>query len=243
MIYIQKDKHKDIPHHFDVACAMYGAIDTGQDYRLVTHEDMLSGKFNNLVTPNNLFVGSVEFMNNVFEITGVKDPRVPMNSNRTHWVETLGEIKRLAKLGNKYFIKPFDIKLFTGFVIDQMQYSSIANIPDETEVMVYEPFKHRIESEWRCYINNHKVEYIANYAGDLYTTISGSYLDGVISENKNTFPCAYTIDIGVLSNGENVVIEYNDMWAIGNYGLPNDIYLHMLKNRYFEILNLKSWKN
>lgn len=45
------------------------------------------------------------------------------------------------------FIKPFDIKLFTGFVIDQMQHTSIQGIPDETEVMAYDVFKHPIESE------------------------------------------------------------------------------------------------
>jgi hypothetical protein len=35
---------------------------------------------------------------------------------------------------------------------------------------------------------------------------------------------------------ENVIIEYNDMWAIGNYGMPNDLYLQLLKDRYFEIV-------
>ena len=49
----------------------------------------------------------------------------------------------------------------------------------------------------------------------------------------------YTVDIGILENDENVVIEFNDMWAIGNYGIPNDIYLRALKGRYFEIINNK----
>ena len=39
MIYIQKNEH-DIPHHFDCACAMYGAIELGLDYKLVSFEEV-----------------------------------------------------------------------------------------------------------------------------------------------------------------------------------------------------------
>ena len=232
MIYLQKDKYKDIPHHFDVACAMYGAMDLGLEYRLIRYEDIAA----NLITPNNLFVGSVEFMKAVFNRIGLNDVRLPENSNREYKVERLGVVKQMAKDGVKMFIKPFDIKLFTGFVIDKMQYTSISNIPDDTLVMVYKPFEYPIESEWRCYIHNNKVEYISNYSGDFYVSIDSPYLDNVINQNKGKFPVAYTIDIGVLSNGENVVIEYNDMWAIGNYGVPNDVYVRMLRDRYFQVI-------
>jgi hypothetical protein len=54
---------------------------------------------------------------------------------------------------------------------------------------------------------------------------------------------AYTIDVGILSSipfgsseRENVIIEFNDMWAIGNYGMENKRYLRMLVDRYFEII-------
>lgn len=125
---------------------MYGAIETGQDYRLTTYAEVASGKFD-LLLRKHLFVVSVEFMRLVFKRIGLEDVRLPSNSNRTHQVISLGEAKRRAKLGEKMFIKPFDIKLFTGFVIDQMQHTSIQGIPDETEVMAYDVFKHPIESE------------------------------------------------------------------------------------------------
>lgn len=80
------------------------------------------------------------------------------------------------------------------------------------------------------------MEYVGNYSGDLFVNIDGAYLNSVIRENRSTFPSAYTIDIGILSSGENVVIEFNDMWAIGNYGMPNDMYLRVLRERYFEIV-------
>ena len=235
MIYIQSNTDRNRPHHFDVASAMFGAIETGQDYRLTTFEEVQSGKFN-LLIKNNLFVGSVEFMKEVFSKVGKEDVRVPENSNRDCKVMTLGEAKLISKSGKNIFIKPFDIKLFTGFVLDQMIHMSISDIPDETMVMVYEVFKSPIKSEFRCYIHRNRVEDIRNYSGDLFCCPNEEYLNSIVESNKNKFPIAYTIDIGILESGENVVIEYNDMWAIGNYGMPNDLYLRLLKDRYFEVV-------
>ena len=68
------------------------------------------------------------------------------------------------------------------------------------------------------------------------------FLEKVLKENEGKFPIAYTIDIGILGCYQfcdNVVVEYNDMWAIGNYGMPNDLYLRLLRDRYFEIVSTK----
>jgi hypothetical protein len=234
MIYIQSNIEKTRPHHFDVASAMFGAIEIGQDYRLTTFEEVQSGKFNTLVK-NNLFVGSVEFMKEVFSKIGKENVRVPKNSNREHKVMTLGDAKKIAKSGQSIFIKPFDIKLFTGFILDQMVHTSISDVPDDTNVMVYDVFSSKIKSEFRCYIHNNRVVDVRNYSGDLFCCPNEEYLKGIIDINKD-FPISYTIDIGVLENGDNVVIEYNDMWAIGNYGIPNELYLRLLRDRYFEIV-------
>lgn len=234
MIYIQSNIEKTRPHHFDVASAMFGSIEIGQDYRLTTFEEVQSGKFNMLIK-NNLFVGSVEFMKEVFSKIGKENVRVPKNSNREHKVMTLGDAKKISKSGQSIFIKPFDIKLFTGFILDQMIHTSISDVPDDTEVMVYDVFLSKIKSEFRCYIHNNRVVDVRNYSGDLFCSPNEDYLNGIIGINKE-FPVSYTIDIGILEDGENVVIEYNDMWAIGNYGMSNDLYLRLLRDRYFQIV-------
>lgn len=235
MIYIQSDNERKLPHHFDCACGLYGALNHGEDIRLTTFDEVQSGKFNNLIR-SNLFIGSVEFMKEVFSKIGKDDVRVPENSNREYKAMSLGGAKDIAKSGKNIFIKPFDIKLFTGFVLDQMTNYSIKGVPDSTQVMVYDVFPSPIKSEWRCYIGRDRVVDIRNYSGDMFTTPDREYLESVINSNKNKFPIAYTIDIGILENGQNVVIEYNDMWAIGNYGIDNYEYFSLLKSRYFEIV-------
>jgi hypothetical protein len=239
MIYIQSNDERTLAHHFDCSCALYGAIENGLNYRLTTFDEVQSGKFDLLIR-NNLFVGSTEFMREVFKRVGLNDVRVPRNSNRIHRVDTLGEIKKSAQLGNKHFIKPMDIKLFTGFVIDQMQYTSIQGLPDDTPVMVYDVFEEPLDSEWRVYINNHRMADSRNYSGDFTIQPNYDYVQSIIEENKKDFPASYTMDIGILSTGENVVVEFNDMWAIGNYGIDNTLYLRLLKSRYFEVMS-DSW--
>jgi len=55
MVYIQSNIDRNLAHHFDCSCALYGAIDSGLDYRLTSFEEVKSGKFDNLIK-NNLFV-------------------------------------------------------------------------------------------------------------------------------------------------------------------------------------------
>lgn len=234
MIYLQSDDNKEMPHHFDVACAQFGAIDNAIPYKYVTYDEIASGKFDNLIRTN-LFVGSVEFLREVFSRIN-KTPRVPINSNRNEKIMTLESAKRRAENGEVIFIKPYELKLFTGFVLDKDFISSLNPYPDDTKVIVSEPFKYEIVSEWRVYIHMNRIFDSRNYSGDLFQIPSESYINELIDMYKDSFPTAYTIDIGILENGENVVVEFNDMWAIGNYGMDNSDYLRLLKQRYFEIV-------
>jgi len=235
MIYIQSDNERKLPHHFDCACALYGAIDNVMDYRLTTFDEVASGKFDTLIQ-RNLFVGSTEFMREVFKRIKLEDVRLPKNSNRDCTLMTLEEAHKIISNGGKLFIKPVEIKLFTGLILDGMQYSCLSSLPPDTKVMAYEVFKSRVESEWRIYVRDNEMIDAKNYCGDWTISPNYDYVRSVIVENKFSFPCAYTIDIGILENKENVVVEFNDMWAIGNYGIPNDIYLRALKKRYFQII-------
>ena len=235
MVYIQSNIDRNLAHHFDCSCALYGAIDSGLDYRLTSFEEVKSGKFDNLIK-NNLFVGSVEFMREVFNRVGITNVRVPNNSNREHELLTLKEAHIRVSKGESLFIKPYEIKLFTGLVLDGSKYSCLETIPDETKVMVYQPFTSEIISEWRIYIYNGIIEDARNYSGDFMVIPKKEYIESVLLNDCKGFPIAYTIDVAVLDNDKLEVVEFNDMWAIGNYGIPNDIYLKLLKRRYFEII-------
>jgi len=234
MVYIQSDSARTYPHHFDAACAMYGAWDNAQDIRLTSLEEIQTGKFDALIKQH-LFCGSVEFMTEVWKRIG-KNPMVPKNSNRPERITPLKNFRSEIESGQKFFGKPAENKLFTGMVFDTMTISSLKDLPDETEIIMTAPFESKIQSEWRCYIHLNKILDIRNYSGDQWILPNKEYVESILKENFDTFPDAYTIDIGILENGNNVVIEFNDGWSSGNYGIDNSDYYKYLRARYFQIV-------
>jgi hypothetical protein len=245
MIYIQSNSERTLPHHFDAACALYGAMDTAQDYRLTTFEEVESGKYDKLI-PLNLFVGSVEFMREVFKRVG-KTPQPIINSDRKHWVASLDDVRQFVENGDTWFIKPFQQKLFSGLVVDKYSISSLKEFSDDLQVMVYDVLP-KIVSEWRVYVLNNKIEDIRNYGGNFMVFPDIDFIKYKIKNHYQDLPFTYVMDVGVCLNDDpysttpnsdktkNVIIEFNDMYAIGNYGVPNDLYVRMLRTRYFEII-------
>jgi hypothetical protein len=235
-VYIQAN-NDNLPHHFDAACALYGAIDLGLDHKLITYDCL--DTINPELFRNNLFVGSVEFMRKIFDKLG-KSPRVPDNSNREEEFIKLSEVKTRIENGETLFVKPKQIKLFTGMVVNKQFIFSLNPYPDDTDVIVSKPFESEIVSEWRCYVRKNiigdPIVDIRCYSGDPFIIPKKEFILELFNQNILKYPKAYTIDVAILENGENTVVEYNDMWAIGNYGIENEKYVSLLKERYFEII-------
>lgn len=234
MVYIQSDSDRKLPHHFDAACALYGALDNAQDVRLTSLEEVKSGKFDALIKQH-LFCGSVEFMTEVFKRVG-KSPKLPKNSNRMEEVTTLGRARHTVDIVGPLFIKPVQNKLFSGAVYDKMFIGSLKDFPDETEVIITQSFGQHILTEWRCYVMYNTIIDVRNYSGDFWELPNWDYAESIVKENSTTFPDAYVMDVGVLKDGKNVVIEFNDGWATGNYGIDNSYYYKYLRTRYFQIM-------
>jgi hypothetical protein len=237
MVYIQSDSERKLPHHFDAACALYGALDNGQNIRLTSIEEIQSGKFDPLIRKH-LFAGSVEFMQEVFNRINISVPAMAPSQSFT--LSTIREVREQILNGKKLFIKPTKIKLFSGMIYDLMTLSNLNPYPEDTDVFVIEPFKHKIISEWRCYVKGKTIIDSRNYSGDFKISPKYNWVENILKTLDN-YPSTYTIDIGILENDENVVIEFNDMWAIGNYGIDNIDYYKLLRERYFEIMNDKKY--
>lgn len=239
MIYIQSDG--GIPYSFDSACAMYAAIAKQTQYELIRHDattnlpnEMILKKIAN-DAKTNLFIGTVEFLTPIFKELGV-NPRCPLNSNRAEENILIGEARERIRAGEELFVKPYEIKQFTGMVLDKRYVGYLRDYPDHTKVIVTKPFDSEIVSEWRCYVHGETIIGIGNYAGDEFIIPNKRYVEDTIRSAAKNFPIAYTIDVGVLKDGRNVVVEFNDMWAIGNYGLSNTLYLNLLQARWREIM-------
>jgi hypothetical protein len=236
MIYVQSNKEKTLPHHFDAACALYGAIDNGVDYRLTSFEEVESGKFDNLLKTQ-LFVGSVEFMREVFKRAN-RTPKPILNTDRDNTIMSVDTLREEIENGKTYFVKPLQQKLFSGLVVDKYSISSLREIPSDTVVLAYDVI-YDIISEWRLYVHNYSIVDARNYSGGFKIMPDFGYATNVLNNLKHTLPRTFVMDIGVAADGVrdlNFVVEFNDMYAIGNYGIENSLYYRMLSDRYFDIM-------
>lgn len=213
-----------------------------RDYDIIPFEnkDVMMGKLNKHAREHP-FVGSLNTMGVLFKkILRYPDeinfPRSVLNSeliSRNIYQTSLKEFKNQFRIDDKpKFIKSVKPKLIHGREISS--YFDFHMIyADDCQIWVSDPLD--IISEYRCHIHNRKLVYCSNYDGDFRVSPDFSYIDKLIQSYDNP-PLAYTIDVAVLADGTTTVVEFNDYWAIGSYGLDSIKYSQMLSDRYSEII-------
>lgn len=198
---------------------------------------------------DDILVGSVEATKAFWDSLGFKVPNYigyPESLNefygRKIGKSSIGEIK--AK-DLPIFIKPLSgVKEFTGFVLEKsntlknigMYYSQITS-----DTLVYTSEVIDIVSEYRVFVHKNEIVGIKHYAGDFLTFPRHSSIYKMIDYYKDEAPISYTLDVGIVTNidiEKTILIEINDFWAIGGYGLDGKTYARMLIDRFQEIKRL-----
>jgi hypothetical protein len=144
---------------------------------------------------------------------------------------TLGDVRR--KL-DPFFFKPVEEKLFTGFVWrsamgDQIR---VASLPDETEVWVSDEVE--FVSEYRCFVQDDELVGVRHYKGDAFVAPKKALVLEAIQAFQSG-PRAYSLDFGVTDSGETKLVEVNDAYALGHYGLPSITYARLIDARWEEL--------
>lgn len=194
---------------------------------------------------NNPFVGSIDVMSMLFKNIGkyptpIDFPESIISSgllNRKIATMKLHDFVDVFKISQKpMFVKPVQTKLFDGALISKDEHLSYLKL-ENCDVLVCDPIE--ILSEHRVYIHNKKAIYSCNYSGDFRINPNFEYVDKLNEEYKEQ-PISYTIDVAVLKDSSMTVIEFNDFWAIGSYGLYCINYAQMLLDRYCEIVSIEA---
>jgi hypothetical protein len=90
-------------------------------------------------------------------------------------------------------------------------------------------------SEYRGYVINGKLVGIKHYQGDFRVFPDIDIVDCAVTAYTSA-PAGYSIDFGVTSDGRTLLIECNDGWSLGNYGLDDSTYSTLLATRWLELL-------
>ncbi len=111
------------------------------------------------------------------------------------------------------------------------------------EVIVSEPID--IKAEWRCFILYDRIIDVRPY-GSISDSEYKGYLfhyDPVVLQKMigafvswNQRPAACSMDICVTADGRTLLVEINDAYSLGCYGLPGILYAKMISARWSQLL-------
>jgi hypothetical protein len=223
----------------DCAIAYCGLEELDADVTIKNNWLVLSDKNFRYYT---VCIGGVTSCRSALYKMGVKDYDIPCYPKElkvfmNREVEEI-YLKDLLKNINKSkprFIKPVKPKRFSAFATPNKK-ALDALYPVDPDESVYSVEVVKFCSEWRAYIKNGEIVKICNYSGNPLVFPNIYIIKTMISAWKG--PCCYAIDVGVIG-GETRLVEVNDFYSIGNYGLEPTEYVEMLILRWGELTKQK----
>lgn len=237
----------EIPHSHNMANAMYGFRELGAEiipYRTID-------EIYEQVAAEDIVLDYIDQCNSIFEKFG-KKPHIddyPENFQqflgRKVWKDTIDSISSCEeKWSAGYFVKPVRSKVFTGKIISRIKdLIGCGNCRENYEVLVSE--KLNIKAEWRCFILYDEIIDVRPY-GMLINPMRKSHLyhydtsvlQEMLMEFKNieNRPMACSMDICVTDDGRTLLMEFNDAYSLGYYGLAPILYAKLISARWSQIL-------
>jgi hypothetical protein len=134
-------------------------------------------------------------------------------------------------------IKPRDRqKLFKGVVVESFRdLMPSSGVPDDEPVLAQETVE--FDSEWRATILRGEIVNVAHYKGDPLLFPDTVILQSALARFIDR-PRAFGMDWGVTSDRRTLLVEVNDGFALGNYGVPGHLYTAVIETRWRELIGL-----
>lgn len=239
-VYIPKNIKNDEIFNINFYIAYDGFKELGAEIIFYTNvKEIIDNK------PEDIIVGGIQEVRCILNKLGKEYPTLeypesiskPEYLGRHIWKDVLGSIMTNKDKWN-VFIKPVEGgKLFTGAVIKEPKdFIACVGAKETTEVWCSDIVN--FVSEYRCFIRYGEILDIKNYKGDYFVTPDKKVLESIIDDYVDA-PNAYTIDLGVTDKGETLLIEVNEGYSIGAYGLNSLKYAKLLATRWAELTNTK----
>lgn len=240
----------EIPHCCNMANAMYGFREMGAEIIPYHSIDDIYDK----VQREDIVLDYIDQCNEIFKKFGVT-PHIPDYPEvlepflgRKIWKDTINSISRNEeKWSAGYFVKPTRSKAFTGKIISSVaDLVGCGNYSEDYEVLVSEPLD--ICAEWRCFVMYDEIIDVRPY-GTLMDRQRKSYRyhydAAALNDMMNAFvgwderPAACSMDICVTREGKTLLVELNDAYSLGSYGLPGIYYAKLISARWSQLLGVR----
>lgn len=230
--YIQAFQGK--PWNAECESAYRGFRNLGFETVLFSNTDELIA-----ITQNDIVVGGMLMMNHVFNTYKIHVGTYDYPNELISFLERKISIIKVLDIDGltlPVFIKPVEEKIAKGIVIDSWDKASdYKNLSEDTEIYCSEVLE--LKSEWRCFVCVDKLVGVQIYNGNKDFTCDLDTVSRAINAyaNNRKRPAAYTLDFGVTADGKTVLIEMNDGFAVGSYGLDDVEYAKFLLARWADL--------
>lgn len=161
---------------------------------------------------------------------------------RRLWQSTINEVAAQPESW-PVFVKPVhDAKKFTGVLVRRT--GDLVGCGDQhqnTPVWCAEPVQ--LRAEWRCFVRYGRVLDARPYKGDWRAHFDPAVVDAALAAYLPEAPAAFALDVGATATGTTVVVEVNDGYALGSYGLTPLAYAKFLSARWAQMAGTEDYAN
>lgn len=157
---------------------------------------------------------------------------------RKIWTSTINTIAANPDLWG-IFVKPMKVtKRFTGVAVHSTTDLIGCGLQGEdTEVWCSELVD--FKAEWRCFLRYGKVLDVRPYKGDWRLHFDPKVIEAAVEAFRPEAPNGCSVDFGVTADGQTLLVEVNEGYSLGHYGLPSLKYAKLLSARWAQILGVE----
>ena len=188
-----------------------------------------------------IVVGGVGIVRSRLEALGVDCPSVDYPEElkaflgRKVWHSTIDQVSCDMESW-PLFVKPVEEKRFTGCVIKSTSDLVGKGCSGENlEVICSDAVA--MVSEYRCFVRRGEILDVRRYRGDWSVAPDRAVVESAISAYSSA-PAGYAADFAVTDKGETILVEVNDGFSLGSYGLWHDLYAQLLSARWAELVGV-----
>jgi len=151
---------------------------------------------------------------------------------RKIWKGFLGDVR--DRPNHSVFVKPIAHKVFTGLLWtgSRQDRLRLALYGDEVACHISDPIG--FISEYRCFVLDGELVGVKHYKGDWSKAPAREPVEAAVKAWKG--PRAYALDFGVTDDGRTLLVEANDGYSLGCYGLQPEIYARFIEARWEELV-------
>ena len=115
------------------------------------------------------------------------------------------------------FVKPVEDKQFTGVVVNSPKDLIGCGIQGVNQDILCSEIVN-FTAEWRCFVRYGKILSVRPYKGDWRCHYDHKVIANAVNDYSSA-PAGYSIDFGLTDDGRTLLIEVNDGYSLGCYGL------------------------